>query len=194
MTEPAQTSSRRWIHWLVTAMVFVALYAWMTRGNASPLMGEPAPDLALAIAAGAEPGGPAKVALSDMGGQVVVLDFWASWCGACRRTTPILNDLKQEFAGRDIAFYAVNVEPIDRQRLQAAHAAFGTEFPTLHDRAGTVQRRYAIKALPTVMVVGPDGVVRWASTGVPSKMRLRGAISKALNWSESAVVDDLGRR
>ena len=180
MTEPARTSQRRWIHWLVTVMVFIALYAWMTRGNASPLMGEVAPDLALAVAAGAQAGGPAKIRLSDLGGQVVVLDFWASWCGACRRTTPILNDLNEEFGPRGVSFYAVNVEPIDRQRLQAAHAAFGTEFPTLHDRTGTIQRRYAIQRLPTVIVVGPDGIVRWASTGVPSKMRLRGAISEAL--------------
>jgi thiol-disulfide isomerase/thioredoxin len=180
-TELVQRPPRKWIHWLVTAMVFVALYAWMTRGTASPLIGEPAPDLTLPVAAGAVSGGPTKITLSDMDGRVVVLDFWASWCGACRRATPILNDLHEEFAGRGVAFYAVNVEPIDRQRLQAAHVAFGTEFPSLHDRAGTVQRRYAIQTLPTVIIVGRDGLVRWASTGVPSKMRLRGAISDALN-------------
>ncbi|MFZ1863056.1 MAG: redoxin domain-containing protein [Polyangiales bacterium] len=181
MTDARQRSPGRWIHWLVTAMVFVALYAWMTRGNASPLMGEQAPDLTLAVAAGASPDGPAEVRLSELRGQVVVLDFWASWCQACRRTTPILNDLHQEFASDEARFYAINVEPIDRQRLEAAHAAFGTEFPSLHDRSGVVQRRYAIDMLPTVVVVGRDGIIRWASTGVPSKTRLRSAIAEALN-------------
>ena len=181
MDQSRKPAERRWIHWLVTAMVFVALYAWMTRGNASPLIGEPAPDLSMAVAAGAKSNGPSKVTLSEMSGGVVVLEFWASWCGACKRTTPILNDLQEELAGRAVAFYAVNVEAIDRQSLRAAHLAFGAEFPSLHDRTGTVQRRYAIKMLPTVIVVGPDGVIRWASTGVPSKMRLRGAISEALN-------------
>lgn len=181
MNEPDKPQQRKWIHWLLTAMVFVALYAWMTRGNASPLMGAQAPDLSMAVAAGGEPGGPSKVTLSEMSGRVVVLDFWASWCSACKRSTSVLNDLHEEFVERDVAFYAINVEPIDRQSLQAAYAAFGTQFPSLHDRTGTVQRRYAIKMLPTVIVVGPDGLVRWASTGVPSKMRLRGAISDALN-------------
>jgi thiol-disulfide isomerase/thioredoxin len=112
--------------------------------------------------------------------RVVVLEFWASWCSACRRATPILNDLHQELSPRGVAFYAVNVEPIDRQRVQAAHAAFGTEFPTLHDRGGEAQRRYAIRVLPTVVVIDRRGMVQWASTGIPSKMRLRAAISEAL--------------
>ncbi len=164
----------------MTAMVFVALYAWMTRGNASPLIGEPAPDLSMPVAAGEISGTPSKVSLSELRGQVVVLEFWASWCGACKRTTPILNELRAELVDQGVVFYAVNVEPIDRQRLQAAHAAFGAEFPSLHDRTGTIQRRYSIERLPTVIVVGQDGLVCWASTGVPSKMRLRGAISEAL--------------
>jgi thiol-disulfide isomerase/thioredoxin len=180
LNEPTQSQSGKWFRWFATAMVVVALYAWMTRGNASPLMGEPAPDLSMPVAAGETSGIPGKVSLSDLEGQVVVLEFWASWCGACKRTTPILNELKAEFAEQAVVFYAVNVEPIDRQRLQAAHTAFGAEFPSLHDRTGIVQRRFAIEMLPTVIVIGPDGVVRWASTGVPSKMRLRGAISEAL--------------
>ncbi len=179
MSEANAKAPNKWIHWVVTGLVLVAAYAWITRGNASPLMGQAAPQLSLPIAAGAVPGGPTRLDLAESDG-VVVLEFWASWCGACRRATPVLNDLHRELQDQEVAFYAVNVEPIDRQRLQAAHAAFGTEFPTLQDRSGEVQRRYAIKALPTVMVVGRDGVIRWASTGVPSKLRLRGAIDEAL--------------
>jgi thiol-disulfide isomerase/thioredoxin len=181
MNEATEPRRRPWIHWLITAMVFIALYAWMTRGNASPLVGQQAPDLSMPVAAGAESSDPTQVSLSGMSGRVVVLDFWASWCGACKRSTSTLNDLYGEFEEKGVAFYAVNVEPIDRQSLQAAYSAFGLDFPSLHDRTGTVQRRYAIKMLPTVIVVGRDGLVRWASTGVPSKMRLRGAISEALN-------------
>ncbi len=180
MNETTTRSRGKWLNWAIIAVVFVALYAWMTRGNASPFMGEPAPPLSLAVAAGQAPDGATRINLSELD-DVVVLEFWASWCGACQRTTPILNDLHEEFANSDVAFYAVNVEPIDRQRLQAAHAAFGTNFPSLHDRSGEVQRRYAIRSLPTVIVVGKDGFVRWASTGIPSKMRLRGAIEEALN-------------
>lgn len=181
MSKSPKGPSRSWLQWLIVLAVFAAVYAWMTSGSKSPLMGQPAPDLTLPIAAGAKEGTPSQVTLSALNGQVIVLDFWASWCSACRRSIPILNDLEEEFSEDGVSFYAVNVEPIDRQRLQAAHAAFGTAFPTLHDRSGTVQRSYAIKRLPTVIVVGRDGLVRWASTGVPSKMRLRGAISEALN-------------
>lgn len=181
MNENRKRRPNKWIQWAITALVFIAVYSWMTRGTVSPFMGEPAPGLSLAVAAGAEPGGPTRVNLSEMRDEVVVLEFWASWCGACKRTTPVLNDLSREFSGQPVAFYAVNVEPIDRQRLQAAHVAFGAEFPTLHDRTGEVQRRYAIRSLPTVMIVDRAGLVTWASTGVPSKMRLRGAISEALN-------------
>lgn len=181
MTESQKKRAGKWIQWVITAAVFIAFYAWMTRGTVSPFMGQPAPALSLSVAAGGDPDGPTRMSLSDMQDEVVVLEFWASWCGACKRATPILNDLHRELGGEDVNFYAVNVEPIDRQRLQAAHTAFGTEFPTLHDRSGEVQRRYAIKSLPTILVIDRTGVVRWASGGIPSKMRLRRAIDEALN-------------
>jgi len=193
MSDAKPSSPNRWIHWVVTVLVFVALYAWMTRGTVSPFMGEQAPALSLPVAAGTDAEARTRVNLHQID-AVVVLEFWASWCGACQRTTPILNDLYEQFLGQGVAFYAINVESIDRQRLQAAHAAFGTAFPSLQDRTGEVQRRYAIRSLPTVLVVGRDGRVRWASTGIPSKMRLRAAISEALDAPASDTVDGSVRR
>jgi thiol-disulfide isomerase/thioredoxin len=180
MSAAEETRSWSWVQWVAMVLVFIAGYAWMTRGTASPFIGEPAPPLSLPVAAGMDAETPRRVVLGEMRDRVVVLEFWASWCSACRRATPILNDLHQELSPRGVAFYAVNVEPIDRQRVQAAHAAFGTEFPTLHDRGGEAQRRYAIRVLPTVVVIDRRGMVQWASTGIPSKMRLRAAISEAL--------------
>jgi thiol-disulfide isomerase/thioredoxin len=193
MNAPEPRSANRWIHWVVTVLVFVALYAWMTRGNVSPFIGKQAPALSLPVAAGNDAEERSRINLAEIDG-VVVLEFWASWCGACQRTTPILNDLHEQFRSEGVAFYAVNVEPIDRQRLQAAHAAFGTAFPSLHDRSGEVQRRYAIQSLPTILVVGRDARVRWASTGIPSKMRLRAAISEALDAPGPGTVDGSVRR
>lgn len=183
MTQQPQDRKSRgsWLQWVVVAGVFVAVYAFSTRGTTLPLVGQEAPNVTLPVAAGATDDSPLQVSLSALKGGVVVLDFWASWCVACRRTTPVLNDLSVEFEDLGVMFYAINVEPIDRQRLQAAHLSFGTTFPSLHDRGGTAQRRYEVEMLPTVVVVGRDGMVTWAKSGVPSKSDLRRAITEALN-------------
>ncbi|MDH3726769.1 MAG: TlpA family protein disulfide reductase [Myxococcales bacterium] len=181
MTGAGRSGARKWLQWLAAVAVFFVVYSLATGTNQLPLVGEEAPDMTLPVAAGGPSDGPREVRLSALEGQVVVLDFWASWCTACRRTSPILNALQGEFETKRVSFYAINVEPIDRQRVQAAHLSFGTDFPTLHDRAGTAQKRYSVRMLPTVVVVGRDGMVKWAVSGVPSRSDLRNAISGALN-------------
>lgn len=181
MTGFERSDARKWLQWLAIVAVCFAVYSLASPAKQLPLVGKAAPDLTLPVAAGGPSDGPLQVKLSTLGGRVIVLDFWASWCNACRRTSPILNALQDEFTAEDVSFYAINVEPIDKQRVQAAHLSFGTEFPTLHDRAGTAQKRYAVRMLPTVVVVGRDGMVKWAVSGVPSRSDLRSAISDALN-------------
>ena len=171
---------RRGFQWAVTLAILFAIYSLVARTGQLPLVGQQAPAIALPVSAGGSSDGPARVRLSDLRGEVVVLDFWASWCTACRRTTTMLNELQEAFAEAPVAFYAINVEPIDKQRVAAAHHAFGADFPTLHDRAGTVQRTYGIEMLPTVVVVGREGMVKWAGNGVPRKSELQGAIADAL--------------
>jgi thiol-disulfide isomerase/thioredoxin len=181
MTGVERSRAHKWLQWFAAVAVCFIVYSLATGSRQLPLVGKAAPDVTLPVAAGGAPDGPLQVKLSTLEGRVVVLDFWASWCRACRRTSPILNALQHEFETDDVSFFAINVEPIDKQRVQAAHLSFGTDFPTLHDRAGTAQKRYAVRMLPTVVVVGRDGMVQWAASGVPSKSNLRSAISGALN-------------
>lgn len=146
----------------------------------SPLTGQPAPDLSL----WSYEAGPSKnrefVSLSELRGHPVVLDFWAGWCGACKRATPMLNELHSEYQSKGVSFYGVNVEAIAVERLQTAQSEFAMQFPTLHDPDGVAQRKYAVTMLPTVVVIDAGGLVRFASPGIPSKRALRGAIDGAL--------------
>ena len=180
MNATRRAGLRRGFQWAITLAVLFAIYSLITRTGQLPLVGEQAPSIALPVSAGGSSEGPSRVRLSDLRGEVVVLDFWASWCTACRRTTAMLNELQAAFAEAPVVFYAINVEPIDKQRVAAAHHSFGADFPTLHDRAGTVQRMYGIEMLPTVVVVDREGTVRWAGNGVPRKSELRSAIADAL--------------
>ncbi len=165
--------------WLLMIAVFVGVYALASRPKPLPLVGKSAPDITLPVTGA--PDGALQQRLADLRGRVVVLDFWASWCTACRRASPILSAASEEFADAPVSFFGVNVEPITKAQLEEAHASFGTSFPTMHDRAGAAQRAYGIKMLPTVVVIAPDGAIAWAASGVPSRSDLRDAVSKALN-------------
>jgi thiol-disulfide isomerase/thioredoxin len=103
--------------------------------------------------------------LADQRGKPVVIEVFASWCGACRRATPPLAEAYREH-GDKATFIGVSVD----QRLQdvvAAKEQWGIPYDVAQDD-GTVARGYHVSRLPTVIVVGADGVVRHAGTGAAS--------------------------
>jgi thiol-disulfide isomerase/thioredoxin len=167
---------RRMAPWLA-GILAVALVGMLGRGSCwSGLTDEEAPPFELPIAAGPGAREGDRVSLSDLRGRVVLLDFWASWCAPCRRSIPILNELEAEFAGQPVTFLGVNVEELGPRRLQQVHGDFGAHFPTVQDRTGEVKRRYGVTALPTLVVLDPQGVVRHVTTGVPDPAALRATL------------------
>lgn len=148
----------------------------------SQLVGEPAPAFALPVAAGPGAAEGDRIALERLRGRVVVLDFWATWCPPCRQSIPILNRVHERNGGRGVSVIGVNVEPqMSRPTLASAHAAFGATFPSIQDTpSNQVQRAYHVDRLPTLVLVGPDGVVRHVETGVPDEEELQGEIDKLL--------------
>ncbi len=138
------------------------------RGPTAALMDGPAPALDLPIAAGAGAAEGDRVSLEALRGQVVLLDFWAGWCGPCRQSIPALNRVHARYGDR-ITMLGVNIEGgLPRSRVQAAHARFGAEFPSLQDVRGEAQARYRVQSIPTLVLIDRAGMVRWVEAGVPN--------------------------
>ncbi len=128
----------------------------------SPLIGTDAPPLVLPRVTGGEP-----LDIASLEGEVVLLDFWASWCGPCRHSIPALNEVHERYNGR-IQMYGVNLDHgLDSAGVARAHQSFGAEFPSLIDDRGEAQSAFSVSSIPTVVLIDRSGVVRFVRRGVP---------------------------
>jgi thiol-disulfide isomerase/thioredoxin len=97
-------------------------------------------------------------------GQVVLVDFWASWCAPCKASFPMMALLHKEFAGQGLVIAAIGVD-----EKPAAAAAFvrklSPPFATLHDREQTLVQQVGVPTMPTTYLVGRDGRVRFVHLG-----------------------------
>lgn len=117
------------------------------------------------------------VRLSDLRGSVVVLDFWATWCGPCRRELPIVEKLRTEFAGK-VQFLGINDE--DKGTVAGFLKKNDYQLSVLMDSRRDVHRQYGIRAVPTMFVIDRGGVIRQHYVGGPSEGALRKALEAAL--------------
>ena len=113
--------------------------AW---GAATP--GSPAPDFTLA----ARDGG--KVNLAGLKGQVVMINFWATWCGPCRQEMPLLAQLQAKYEPLGFTLIGVNVEP-DSAAAVAWLKGVPVTFPILFDTDSAVAGRFGVEGMPSTM-------------------------------------------
>jgi DsbE subfamily thiol:disulfide oxidoreductase len=144
----------------------------VTEEQPSALQGKPADDFTLSDLKGV------KRALSAHKGSVVLLDFWATWCGPCRREMPIIASLHQRFAKKGLVVYGVNCSE-SHAKAKAFVEKYGYTFPMLLDKDGSVQTRYQISAIPTVFVVDRKGTIRAHLVGGRSEEELVAALESA---------------
>lgn len=102
--------------------------------------------------------------LTKLRGRWVMVHFWASWCGPCRREMPTLALLAQRFAGRPFALVLVNTAESD-DAVFAFLASVAPELTTLMDRDGTVTARWQPRGLPSSFLVDPRGRVAYLALG-----------------------------
>lgn len=102
--------------------------------------------------------------LSDYRGQVVYVDFWASWCGPCAKSFPFMNRLNADYAGKDFTILAVNLDE-DADDAEAFLERFPAEFPVVADNASRCAQAFQVKAMPSTFLVDKDGHIRMTHLG-----------------------------
>jgi thiol-disulfide isomerase/thioredoxin len=121
-------------------------------GLESPLIGQPAPAIKLDTLEGR------PFNLADHKGRVVVIDFWATWCGPCMQVLPLLHAALREFPERDVTFIAVNLEEQPDQ-IRSMLERHKLKIPVALDRDGVAAARYDVTAIPRTVIVDRDGKV-----------------------------------
>lgn len=113
-------------------------------------------------------GADGSVSLSDMKGKVVLVDFWASWCGPCRQSLPLYNKLRAEFPRQDFDIVAINLDEElgDAKSFLAQHPV---EYTTLQNPQGDIAKAFELKGMPSSYLVDRDGVVRATHVGFDPK-------------------------
>ena len=127
------------------------------RALTKTLVGSPAPELR-----GPYYHSPAG-SLSKLKGRVVVLDFWATWCGPCRMTIPGLEAVYAKYKSKGLVVIGISSE--DVETLKAFQSKTGQEYPLMQDPGQLMMRDYAAFALPTLVFVDRKGIVQRVEVG-----------------------------
>jgi len=146
--------TRTWLSLLLVCFVSTTV---LTQSSAASMKGA-APNFTLKSLTGK------NLKLSEMTGNVVLINFWASWCGPCREEMPLLNDLHKKYEPLGFTVLGVNVEE-DAKNARGFLKNFPVDFPVLLDNKNQVSKKYNVIAMPTTVVLDRDGNVRYLHQG-----------------------------
>lgn len=149
---------------IIALMLGVNLFLVIDDGQEGDLVGQRAPGFELPVFDSQE-----TVSLEKYHGQVVVLDFWATWCPPCREQMPALEQLATDTALADeVAVVSINTDVDSDDRAGKVRQFLEEEeltIPTLID-SGEVQRAYRVATIPTLIIIDPGGQIVYESPGV----------------------------
>lgn len=137
----------------------LALSAFLVSAQISADIGQgQAPDFTLKSQSGA------NLKLSELRGEVVMINFWASWCGPCRQEMPKLEELYARYKPLGFTILGVNIEE-DSSKAKALLKDIQVSFPVLFDDQNEVSRLYQVAAMPSTVLVDRDGNMRYLHKG-----------------------------
>jgi len=140
----------------LVALIF-AIFAASSLAS-SGLEGQVAPDFALKSSTGE------NLRLSEYRGDVVMINFWATWCGPCRQEMPLLDELYSRYNRVGFNLLGVNIDDDSRRAMQMVEE-LGVNFPVLFDARKEVSELYEVEAMPVTVIVDRSGTVRYVHHG-----------------------------
>jgi len=139
----------------VAALMFACLFSASIQAESSDMT---APDFTLKSLDGR------NIKLSEQAGNVVLLNFWASWCGPCRKEMPLLNELHDKYSPLGFMVLGVNVE-LDSAQARRFLDDNPVSFPVLLDSENKVTQAYEVVAMPTTAIIDRHGKIRYLHKG-----------------------------
>jgi len=133
-------------------------FALFSPSGGRPQQGQPTPDFTLVLFDGSE------ISPGDLRGQIVVLNFWASWCTPCRREAPALQAVWETYEGQGIVFLGVSYKDAE-DASRAFVEEFGITYPNGTDSRGRIGRLYGVTGVPETFIIDAQGKVAWFHMG-----------------------------
>ena len=124
----------------------------------SGLTGQAAPDFALKSSSGE------NLRLSEYRGDVVMVNFWATWCGPCRQEMPLLDELYSRYERVGFSLLGVNIDD-DSRKAMSMVSELGVSFPVLFDARKEVSKLYEVDAMPVTVLIDREGTIRYVHHG-----------------------------
>jgi peroxiredoxin len=124
----------------------------------SGLTGQSAPDFALKSSSGE------NLRLSEFRGDVVMVNFWATWCGPCRQEMPLLDELYARYGRVGFSLLGVNIDD-NQSKAMTMISELGVDFPVLFDSSKEVSKLYDVDAMPVTVLIDREGTVRFVHQG-----------------------------
>lgn len=143
---------------LITASLALPLALLLSGPVQALSAAQAAPDFTLKSMAGG------NFNLAEQRGNIIIINFWASWCGPCRIEMPVLQELHNKYQDLGVAVWGVNVEQ-ENQAGRDYIAEIGVDFPVFFDASNTVSAAYQVEAMPTTVIVDRHGKVRHVFRG-----------------------------
>lgn len=149
---------RRYLSVALLACALALAVAPATSRATAAAASHPAPDFTLTLADGR------KMSLAQLRGQVVMINFWASWCGPCRTEMPLLDAMYRKYKPMGFTLVAVNVEP-DSKEAQAFLRDVPVSFPIAYDNDSKMTKLFDVQGMPSSIIIDRRGNARVVHKG-----------------------------